>query len=212
MGSSSWKLRRETIFFSKSQSKQPKSLNEMKYGCAMYGRGRSRGGTASRSLDRSETSSTRSGTKLKPLPTEKPKTKVETEKAKGTKNTPVKGDKAEAKKDSVKSSDKTEAKKETNKQKSASPATTPFGFKSRASSRSPARGAGVSSPARGEKKERTSGTSRIKGPLKIPAARSVSPKGSPANKAKTKQGKAVKAKTSSEKQVVETGTNVETTY
>merc|ERR1712123_78229 len=31
------------------------------------------------------------------------------------------------------------------------------------------------------------------------------------NKAKTKQGKAVKAKTSSEKQVVETGTNIETT-
>ena len=169
----------------------------------MYGRGRSRGGTASRSLDRSETSSTRSGTKLKltPLPHEKQKTKPEPEKGKVTKNTPVKGDKSEPKKDPVKPSDKLEGKKETNKQKPASPAAAPFGFKSRASSRSPARGGAVPSPARG-KQEQTA-TSRAKGSLKIPTTRSVSPKGSPANKAKTKQGKGVKAKTASEKQVVE---------
>ena len=169
----------------------------------MYGRGRSRGGTASRSLDRSETSSTRSGTKLKltPLPHEKQKTKPEPEKGKVTKNTPVKGDKSEPKKDPVKPSDKLEGKKESNKQKPASPAAAPFGFKSRASSRSPARGGAVPSPARG-KQEQTA-TSRAKGSLKIPTTRSVSPKGSPANKAKTKQGKGVKAKTASEKQVVE---------
>jgi len=167
----------------------------------MYGRGRSRGGTASRSLDRSETSSTRSGTKLKltPLPQ---KTKAETEKARVTKNTPVKGEKSEAKKDPLKQSDKQEGKKEANKQKSASPASTPFGFKSRASSRSPARGGVLSPPARGKPEQ--SATSRAKGSLKIPATRSVSPKGSPANKAKTKQGKGVKAKTLSDKQVVET--------
>jgi len=170
----------------------------------MYGRGRSRGGTASRSLDRSETSSTRSGTKLKltPLPHEKQKTKPEPEKGKVTKNTPVKGDKSEVKKDPVKPSDKLEGKKETNKQKPASPAAAPFGFKSRASSRSPARGGALPSPARG--KQEQAATSRAKGSLKIPATRSVSPKGSPASKAKTKQGKGVKAKTASEKQVVET--------
>lgn len=174
----------------------------------MYGRGRSRGGTASKSLDRSETSSTRSGTKLKltPLANEKPKTKVDTEKSKVNKNTPSKSEKAEGKKEAVKSTDKLEAKKETTKQKSASPAT-PFGFKSRASSRSPARGGGQASPARGKQDQPI--TSRAKGPLKIPGARSVSPKGSPANKAKTKQGKVVKAKTSTEKQIVESETSSE---
>eukprot|EP00092_Neocalanus_flemingeri_P008454 GFUD01009110.1.p1 GENE.GFUD01009110.1~~GFUD01009110.1.p1 ORF type:complete len:2320 (+),score=595.04 GFUD01009110.1:230-7189(+) len=165
----------------------------------MYGRGRSRGGTASRSLDRSETSSTRSGTKLKltPLTNEKPKAKLESEKNKVNKNTPTKSEKPEGKKEPVKP---TEGKKETVKQKAASPAT-PFGFKSRASSRSPARGAGQASPARGKQEVLTA--SRAKGPLKIPSARSVSPKGSPANKAKTKQGKVVKAKTSTDKQAVE---------
>ena len=84
----------------------------------MYGRGRSRGGTASRSLDRSETSSTRSGTKLKltPLTNEKPKAKPESEKNKVNKNTPTKSEKTEVKKEPVKPS---EGKKETLKQKTA---------------------------------------------------------------------------------------------
>merc|ERR1711936_1400396 len=157
-------------------------------GCAMYGRGRSRGGTASRSLDRSETSSTRSGTKLKlaPLANEKPKAKLDSEKSKVNKSTPARSEKGEGKKETVKLSDKLEGKRETGKPKAASPSA-PFGFKSRASSRSPARGAGQTSPAKG--KQEVPGTSRVKGSLKIPAARSVSPKGSPSNKAKTKQGK-----------------------